>query len=497
MSRLPAVGCMVFLSLAGVRSAAGDDDALGQALALEKAMQKAIAKAEPAIACILVSRNDEYDRYYPTPASETGKLGSFDPAVLQKTLSAADAAQWSRKLDLANAAHVPEAFGSGVAMDAKGLILTNFHVVQGARKIYVRLPGGKAGYADILAGDARCDLAVLKLLDPRLAPVPVVALGDAGKLRKGQFLLSLANPFAAGFRDGQPSASWGILSNIRRRALPGPTREEERVKPLQHYGTLLQTDARLHLGCSGGALLNLQGEVVGLTTALAAIHGGETPGGFALPMDEGMRRLLDVLKRGEEIDYGFLGVGIEDRPEVARGAYLVSVAIGSPADIHGKLHKNDVVTAVNDQPIHGSDDLFLALGTQLAGSKVTLDVLVGGKQKSQVEVTLAKLHVPGKKVVSSLGARPFFRGMRVDYASLLVQQPSRAAYLPKGVLITEVQGNSAAAAAQLKPGEVISHVDGQAVTTPATFYQAVRGLVGEVELTISPPHEPSVKVMLK
>ena len=190
------------------------------------------------------------------------------------------------------------------------------------RARFCALPGGKAGYADILAGDARCDLAVLKLLDPRLGPLPVVALGDAGKLRKGQFILSLANPFAAGFRDGQPSASWGILSNIRRRALSGPGREEERVKSLQHYGTLLQTDARLHLGCSGGALLNLQGEVVGLTTALAAIHGGETPGGFAVPLDEGMRRLLEVLKRGEEIDYGFLGVGIEDRPEV--GAALFS-----------------------------------------------------------------------------------------------------------------------------------------------------------------------------
>src|SRR6185369_3142869 len=121
---------------------------------------------------------------------------------------------------------------------------------------------------------------------------------------------------------------------------------------------------------------------------------------------------------------------------------LTTVATGSPADIYGKLHKYDVVTAVNDQPIHSSDDLFLALGTQLAGNKVTLDVLVQGKQKTQVEVSLAKLHVPSKKVVSSLGSRPFFRGMRVDYASLLVQQPSRATYLPKGVLITEVQANS-------------------------------------------------------
>ena len=106
------------------------------------------------------------------------------------------------------------------------------------------------------------------LLDPP-AGLAAVKRGDGANLRKGQFVLCLANPYAAGFRDGSPSASWGIISNLHRRA-SGVTGEIERpgVKPtLHHYGTLIQTDVRLALGCSGGALLNLDGELIGLTSA--------------------------------------------------------------------------------------------------------------------------------------------------------------------------------------------------------------------------------------
>src|SRR5262249_40067309 len=117
---------------------------------------------------------------------------------------------------------------------------------------------------------------VVGVLSPRV-PVRPLPLGEGEKVRKGQFVLSLANPFAAGFRDGSPSASWGIISNLRRRA-PTQQKEEDRTKTLHHYGTLLQTDARLHLGCSGGALIDLKGQLLGLTTALAALSGGQTPG---------------------------------------------------------------------------------------------------------------------------------------------------------------------------------------------------------------------------
>jgi serine protease Do len=471
---------------------------LQQALALQRVMQRVIAQVEPSIACVLVSRSDAYQRLGQRPGSDVpGRLGTFDPGSLPK-ISSEDQIHLRRKLDLADPAHVPQAFGSGVVVDASGLILTNYHVVVEATKIYVRLPGGKAGYADIHAADPRSDLAVLKLLNPKALPLTPLAPGEADRVERGQFVLSIANPFAAGFRDGQPSASWGILSNVRRRA-GGPPREEERTKPLYHYGTLLQTDARLHLGCSGGALVNLDGELIGLTTAIAALQGGETPGGFALPMNAGMRRIVEVLKRGEEVEYGFLGINFDEKTGDHGGGLPVTyVAPGSPADREGRLRHGDVIVSIDQAPIRDSDDLFVHLGTRLASSRVRLQILRAGKYPATVDIALAKLHVPGKKIASSLGNRPFARGLRVDYTSLLVQ-PVRYGPIPAGVLITDVQPGSAADRAQLKVGEVITHVQQRPVPTPEAFYQALAAAPPVLELMLhsNAPQSPGARVLVK
>jgi S1-C subfamily serine protease len=430
-----------------------------------------------------------------------GRLGDFDPELLRTKpgLSLKDIMLWRRKLDLADPGHIPQAFGSGVVIDASGLILTNYHVVQDATRLYVRLPGGKGSYADIHAADPRSDLAVLRLLSAKkMQPLTPIRLGDADKMERGHFVLSIANVFAAGFRDGQPSASWGILSNIRRRAVANP-RDEDQTKPLHHYGTLLQTDARLHLGCSGGALVNMQGEMIGLTTALAAIQGGETPGGFAFPVNAGLRRVIDVLKRGEEIDYGFLGVNFDERaPDGSPGVAVAVAIVGSPARTEGKLREKDVIVAINGVPLQHSDDLLVALGTQMAGSKVRLEVR-RGKEIFNSEVTLAKLHVSGKAIASSLGKRPFVRGLRVDYGSLLVQKPRQFATIPSGVLVSDVKANTAAERAFLKAGDIITHVNRQLVSTPQAFYDAMADAREPLELTLYTytPQEPPTRVFLK
>jgi serine protease Do len=482
---------------------AAQDRALDRALALEAVMQKAIEDVEPSIACILVSRSDAYQRFSQGPShASPGNLGGFDLQMFERHplisgLGEKERTRLRRKLDLSDSQHVPESFGSGVVLDEAGLILTNYHVVQGAVKIFVRLPEHQGSYADIHAADPRSDLAVLRLHNPKLA-LKAVLLGEGDKARRGQFVLSIANPFAAGFRDGKPSASWGIVSNVRRRA-PGPAREEERARTLHHYGTLIQTDARLNLGCSGGALIDLKGNLIGLTSATAAIAGGETPGGFAVPIDTGMRRIIEVLKRGEEVEYGFLGVGVDERAERTEGVVLEHVTPGSPADLAG-LRPRHIILSVNGTAVHESDDLFLTLGTQLAGASVQLQVRKPGALAAEkVEVVLARFYVPGKRIAAFLGDRPFFRGLRVDHTSLVVQLPRTVAQrIPAGVLVGEVQPGTPAAAAQLRCGEVITHVNGQAVTTPAAFYRAVRGLAGPIELTLTPsnPHRPAPKVTL-
>jgi len=467
---------------------ADDDPAdLKQALALQRVMQKVIRDTEPAVACILVSRSDAYQRMARGPAkAQPGKLGGFNP----KSLDFFDK-DLARKLDLADANVIPESFGSGVVIDAQGLILTNYHVVRDATKVFVRLPGGKSSYADIKAADPRSDLAVLELLS-NLPGLKAITFGDAGKCSRGQFVLSLANPFAAGFRDGQPSASWGILSNIRRRVPGTPVSEKELPRTLQQYGILLQTDARLNLGCSGGALLNLHGEMIGITTALAAIHGGETPGGFALPIDASMSRIIEVLKRGEEVDYGFLGV--EPFPDAGNKGVIINVIPGSPAE--KKLQNRDRILKVNDMPVRELDDLFLSLGTKLAGAKITLQISRFNQVMEVKDVELAKFYVPGKGIFSSMEPRPYFRGLRADYTSLLVQQQRTRQPILPGVLIADVQPNSPAAKMDLKAGDIITQVKGRPIFTPADFYREVKGAQGPIELTLHSTNFPLPKVTL-
>lgn len=430
-----------------------DRPRLADALALEEAFTEAIRKAEPSIACILVSRAE----------------------ALQRP-------------DLANPDVVPEAYGSGIVIGEKGLILTNRHVVAGATRIHVRLPGGKASDAEIHADDPRSDLAVLRLLDPKVLPVPALKLGDGGNVRKGQLVLSLANPFAAGFRDGSPSASWGILSNVRRRAPGGSLREEERDKVLHHYGTLLQTDARLNLGCSGGALLDLKGELLGLTTATAAIAGGETPGGFAVPLDAGFRRIIEVLKRGEEVEYGFLGVGFErERPgKRSVGVTINNVIVGSPAFAAG-MRPHDVILKVNGVEVYDPDDLFLTIGTSLAGSSILLEVRKTDGKIQKDDVTLAKFYVSHRPIATKVPPAP--GGLRVDYTSILAQRVHAGQFggaIPPGVVIREVLRNSAADKVRLQVDKVITHVDGERVTTPRHFYELMElgRKKGTVDLTL-------------
>ena len=140
------------------------------------------------------------------------------------------------------------------------------------------------------------------------ADLPPIAFGNADELKKGQIVISLGNPYAIA-RDGQPSAAWGIVANLQRKAPATPSEADPTGRPtLHHYGTLIQTDAKLNLGTSGGPLLNLKGEMVGLSVALAAAAGYEAAGGYAIPVDATFRRAVETLKRGREVEYGFLGI---------------------------------------------------------------------------------------------------------------------------------------------------------------------------------------------
>src|SRR5258705_9237173 len=141
---------------------------------------------------------------------------------------------------------------------------------------------------------------------------PTIRLGDAATLHKGQFVVAIGNPYAIQ-TDGQPTASWGIITNLARKApsgtnlndAPGPA--DDYRTTLHHLGTLIQTDAKLGFTAAGGALLNLRGELIGLTTTAATIAGHEQPAGYAIPINAATRRIIETLKQGREVEYGMFG----------------------------------------------------------------------------------------------------------------------------------------------------------------------------------------------
>jgi S1-C subfamily serine protease len=492
------VGLALLLCLPGRLSA---DDESPRLREIEDGFQAAIRKAEPSVACILVARSDIYQRWFgETPDDDPCKLGSFEPLRVALRVPADDLPQYEelkkslekrqlrpvldeeikKRFDLADPGYVPESYGSGVAINNNGLVLTNYHVIRGATKIFVRFPGGKGSYADIHAAEPRCDLAVLRLLDPDLRP-PALKRGDGGKLRKGQFVLSLANPFAVGSKDGSPSASWGIVSNLRRQAGPPIAWEHERSKiKLQHFETLIQTDARLNLGCSGGALINLKGEMVGLTTALAAVQGGETAGGYAIPMDEPNRGYIEQLEKGLPVEFGFLGVSFQ-----FGGGGGIDVIPGSAAERAG-LRRGARIVRVNDTAIRDNDDLFVAISRLRAGDEARLEVENGGIKRVHT-ATLDKLYVPGRVYASQRPAA--VRGMRVDFTSVVYQRDRLNQGIPRGVFVSEVQSNSAADQARLQDA-IITRINGQDVDSPTDFYRRAAQIKGPMELTIINRNEP-------
>ncbi len=438
---------------------------------LEASAKRAASDSGQSIAYIRVLRSDAY-RNAPfwgvaEPREYPGQLGKFDAEAAKKRVPL-DARNRARILqniedhDLSDPRNVPESYGNGFVIDRGGFILTNEHVVRDATKIFVRLPKNQSSWADVHATDPYSDLAVLRLLDPPadLKPLP---LGDGGAVKTGQFILTLAHECSPRFRVDGPSIHVGEITNLRRKE-PSKNREDEiqqRKRTLHANGTLFQINAEATPPCSGSAVLNLDGKVIGMTSALVAI--GEK-NGFVIPFDVNTQRIIEVLKRGEEVEYGFLGVNLNGDFDGGNGVFLGDVFPGTPAGRAG-LQGGDHIVAINDRKVRRNSDLFLGIGMALAGTTVKITVKRGGDFQP-IYVKLAKFDVA--KAVIAAKRPPARFGLRVDYISILSQRQvffprwgGRRA-LPPGVIVREVIPGSPADLARLQPEKVITGVNGRA-----------------------------------
>ncbi|MCR9295219.1 MAG: trypsin-like peptidase domain-containing protein [bacterium] len=463
-------------------------DAAAVIAAMEQATVAAIAKAEQSVVAIArVPRNRTApDRAQSNALSLGLSLGLDDP--------------------LTNPDFVPTFFGSGVVISEDGYIVTCSHVLDDPKQndYYVWLdrrayPARVTGVAaKVSASDPFSDLAVIKIDDQRLQPIE---FGDTSNLRKGQFVLALGNPDAIA-RDGQASASWGMISNLNRMA-PSQQADSSAIKESIHeYGTLIQTDARLGLGTSGGALIDLDGKMIGLTTSLSARLGVESSAGFAIAVDKLFLRVVSQLKLGKLPEFGFLGIQpeelrITEKRRGMRGARVSVVLPGLPGDEAG-LRPQDVIIQVDDEPIHDRNDLFRELSSAAAGQSV--DLLVHRRQFEAARPNLLKLTARvSKKLVST--SRPGYarnaftawRGMLVEYATAIPSELTQAgiwrtARSQPQIVVSEVEPDSPAWQAGLRPGNGIFRVNGKTPESPEDFYSMVEASSGTVKMEIVEPN---------
>jgi serine protease Do len=471
---MPALASVALMMV--VCAAAPQSDPADVVSALEDAVAQAIARAEPSVVSIARERTEDGDT---TLAIRGVRRPSQPPSMLREHDRFGDPLPLGEVIP-------DEAFsfdyGSGVVIGESGQILTAYHVVKGASKLFVKWRDGKAFEAEIIAADPRSDLAVIvprPLPGTRVPSLKPLPLGDATKLRKGSFLIALGSPFNAG-KNASPSASWGILANRARRIEQTAEEDQSMIRHLRHYPTLLQLDAKLNVGMSGGAVVNLKGELVGLTTDAASPAGFDAHAGYAIPMDAMTRRAIDLLIQGKEVEYGFLGVGLNR--EVAN--QIETVQPESPAG-QGDLLKGDIIVEVGDQPINDGDTLILAVNSAPVGKDVKLKVLRDGKILEK-HVLVSKLAIPGG-VIATNRPRPW-RGLRIDFVSALPLGAYSTHLLDLmakgGVGIAEVVPGSPAEAAGLKAGEVITQVQHKRVRTPAEFREAVAELDGPVTVEV-------------
>jgi serine protease Do len=382
---------------------------------------------------------------------------------------------------------VPTAFATGVVI-GKGLVLTNHHALalEEKSRFYVTTVSRKVYAAEVKGAAPYSDLAVLEVKEvPADGDFVPIAFGDGSKLRKGQIVIALGNPYAIA-RDGQASASWGIVANLQRKGAPAAAENGLPSRPtLQHFGALVQTDAKLNLGTSGGALLNLQGEMVGLTTSLAAVAGYEQAAGYAIPVDEAFRETVDKLKEGKERTHGLLGITFRrDEGMPIEGVRVNEIYAAGPAR-QADIRPNDVITRVNDSPIRDGDDLMLNIGRLPAGSPTRITLERGGRV-FQRQVVLAKFPVQGATVVTT--PAPSWRGLTVDYATALPEFQARLnaddAPLEPCVVARDVAYESSAWEAGLRRGMLVSHVGNLRVETPDDFARAVANKEQDVTLRL-------------
>jgi Do/DeqQ family serine protease len=353
--------------------------------------------------------------------------------------------------------------GSGVVVEAQGYILTNHHVIDGADKIRVEFADGTSATARVVGSDQPTDLAVLKVEETGL---PTLLYGDSDAAKVGDVVLAFGNPLGVG-----QTVTMGIVSAKSRATGVGDG----------SYEDFLQTDAPINQGNSGGALVNLQGELLGINAQILSPSGGNIGLGFAIPASMA-RAVADQLIKDGKVHRSKLGVTVQAvTPELAdglgipqvRGALVSGVEAGSPGEKAG-LREGDVITELDGQPVADSNQLRNKVATTAPNSAVTLEVLRDGKETTMTARLAARDDDVGRHATASEEGEPAEKlGMSVAPMTPKVAAEMDLPSTETGVVVTDVDPSGVAAEVGFRPGDVVKKVNGREVKSVADLKEAM------------------------
>ncbi len=358
------------------------------------------------------------------------------------------------------------ALGSGFIIDEEGLIMTNNHVVEKATEIKIKIESGKEYDAKVVGRDSKTDVALIRVKPDSDFPKPA-KIGDSNAIRVGDWVMAVGNPFGLGH-----TVTAGIISAKGRVIGAGP------------YDDFLQTDAAINPGNSGGPLFNMNGEVVGLNTAIVAQGQGI---GFAIPINIA-NELIPQLKTGKVIR-GWLGVMIQDiTPELAesfgikekKGVLLGDVMQDSPAEKAG-LRRGDVITEFNGKPVDNAHALSRLVAATPPNSQIAMKVIRDGKTQ---EIGLNIGTMPEEGEQAQAAKKDSSWGFSVQNITPELAKRFNLDENESGVFISSVQAGGPASEAKLRPGDVIKEVNRQKIQNVRDYNQALQKMKKDESLLI-------------